>query len=156
MCSAGEELEDWVNALINDKGVAGVSGAEVNKMVDELLSEAKTAKLAHSHWSVLRLSVSAGNILSALGEHSEAATHYIRVIDNSPDIQCHSCRHHVGMKLAKEFASAGEAGKSLTAGQKELMAKVGASLLASSLLLSAPIAYHACGIGVLDSGMAWA
>jgi hypothetical protein len=64
--------------------------------------------LACSHWSILRLSVSAGNILSALGEFDEAAKHYMRVIDNSPDVACHSCSHHIRVKLAQALHNSKE------------------------------------------------
>jgi hypothetical protein len=42
----GEELEEWLNALIAQKGVAGVRGAEAVEMISKLYSEGKGGKLA--------------------------------------------------------------------------------------------------------------
>jgi hypothetical protein len=42
----GEELEEWLNALIAQKGVSGVSGAEAVEMTRKLYSQGKGGKLA--------------------------------------------------------------------------------------------------------------
>lgn len=43
---AGEELEEWLNALISQKGVSGVNCAEAVSVIEKLYSEGKGGKLA--------------------------------------------------------------------------------------------------------------